>query len=99
MGVAMSSWRPPERKDDDSSHDPGVKGKEVIDERGFSETVYNLYWADYVVFAVLASIPAGFLTIILLWELFPAFQETAGALVERVLDIVPLVLSGFVESL
>lgn len=93
--LAMSSWDPPEEKEKEFSHGPGAKGKEVLEERDFSETVYNLRWVDYVIFAVLASIPAGFLTMLLLWEFFPAFQDTAGVLVERLLDILPQLVGGF----
>jgi hypothetical protein len=92
----MSSWQPPESKDDQSSHDPGVKEKEVIEERDFSETIYDLDWADYVVVGVLISIPAGFLATLLLWEFFPSFRDTAGAIVEAVVEMLPLVVAIFV---
>lgn len=90
----MSSWIPPENKEDESSHDPGVKEREITEEREFSDRVGNYDWIDYVVLAVLASIPAAFLTMILLWELFPEYQDTAGAIVREIIDLLPLIVAA-----
>lgn len=90
----MSSWVPPERKDGGSSHDPGVKGKEVVDGRGFSEALYELDWVDFVAFGVAAGIPAGLLTMFLIWEFFPEFRETAGRIVGGILEWLPLVAAA-----
>jgi hypothetical protein len=93
----MSSWIPPERRDGGSSHDPGVKGKEVVDERGFSEALTELDWVDFVVIGVAAAIPTSFLTMILLWEFFPGFRDTAGDIVRVVLEWLPLVVRRLPE--
>lgn len=90
----MSSWNPPEEQDRRSSHDPGVKGREVIERREFSESIYALDWTDYAVFGVLAGIPASFLTVILLWEFFPGFQDTAGLVVRTVMELLPSVAAA-----
>ena len=89
----MSSWEPPETEDKGSSHDPGVKGSEVIEGRNLATTVSNFDWTDYVLLAVIASIPTVFLTVILLWELFPEYQDTASAIVGKLIDVLPLVVA------
>jgi len=93
----MSSWAPPERKDSGSSHDPGVKGKEVVDGRGFSEALYELGWVEFVLFGVAAGIPASFLTMVLLWEFLPSYQDTAGQIVREVLAWLPLVVGTLAQ--
>ena len=83
----MSSYESTEEKEDGSSHDPGVKEKEVVEEREFSTTLYGLEPTDFVLVAILLSIPAGFLTVIFLMEVFPEYQDTAGVVVRGVLDL------------
>jgi hypothetical protein len=86
----MSSWDPPGDKNDGSSHDPGVKEREVTDERDLSATLYNLDWTDYLLIGIGLSIPASILTALFLWEFFPEFQDTAGDIVRGIIDFVTL---------
>ena len=86
----MSSWEPPEEKPSGSSYDPGVMGKEIVDRRGFSETLRDRSRTDYVLFGMLLSIPAGFLTTILVSEFFSEFRDTASAIVREVIQLLPL---------
>jgi hypothetical protein len=82
----MSSWEPPEEEEQDSSYDPGVQEGEVAEERDFSETLADLDSIDYLVLGILISIPAALLSIILLLEFYPGFQDTAGAAIEGLIN-------------
>jgi len=93
----MSSWDPSEEEEADSSHDPGVKGREVQENRDFSDSLFDFSKIDYIVIGMLLSIPAGFLTALLLWEFFPEFQDIAGDIVRDIIEFFRLVYSA-VES-
>lgn len=94
----MSSWDPSEKKKADSSHDPGVKGKDVQEGRDLSDDLFDFNKIDCIMIGVFLSIPAGFLTVLLLWEFFPQFQNTAGNIVRDVIELFRLVYSS-VESI
>jgi len=91
----MSSYESTEENEDGSSHDPGVKEKEVVEEREFSTTLYSLERTDFLLLAVLLGIPAGFLTVIFLMEVFPEYQDTAGVVVRGVLDLLSELLATY----
>jgi uncharacterized membrane protein len=82
----MSSWKPPEEEERDSSYDPGVQEGEVAEERDFSETLADLDSIDYLMLGILISIPAAILSILLLLEFYPGFQDAAGDIVGGLLD-------------
>jgi len=95
----MSSYDPPEENEDDSSHDPGVKGREITEQREFSGLLTDLGRSDYVLIGILLSIPASILTALLITMLFPDYQETAGEIVrwvgQRIADLLLLYLVVF----
>lgn len=90
----MSSWDPSEKKKTESSHAPGVKGKEVLDNRDFPDSPSDFDKIDYIVIGMVLSIPAGFLTVLLLWEFFPQFQDRAGDIIRELGELLPLVHSS-----
>ena len=82
----MSSYDPLEEEDRETSHDPGVKEKEVVDSREFTETLYNFDRSDYVLLGMISSFFASFLTMFFVWVFIPEYIETAERIVEWVLD-------------
>lgn len=82
----MSSYDPPEDKDDTSSRDPGVQEKEIVDQRQFSAIFDRLDRVDYLVIGVLLAVPAGILTTILVLQFVPEYQETARQIVQSIID-------------
>jgi hypothetical protein len=88
----MSSYDPIEDEDDRAaSTDPGVKEKEIADQRDFADVVSDFDRVDYLVLGVLIGVPAGLLTIVLILHFFPDFQNTAGAFVRWLVDFVTTV--------
>ncbi|QSG15165.1 hypothetical protein [Halapricum desulfuricans] len=83
----MSSYDPPEEQEGGSSHDPGIKEKEVVDERDFQDVLAESDRVDYIVFGVLLGIPASILTTILVWYFVPGFSDTAEALLRWLWDL------------
>ncbi|EMA31523.1 MULTISPECIES: hypothetical protein [Haloarcula] len=87
----MSSYDPPEESEDGSNFDPGVKEKEITEQREFSDLLGNFERQDYILFGLVLGIPAGILTGVLLGIMFPEYQRTAGEVVrwigERIADI------------
>ncbi|MFW6018230.1 MAG: hypothetical protein ACOCPX_05365 [Halapricum sp.] len=84
----MSSYDPPEEGERGSSHDPGVKERDITDEREFGEILLEADNVDYIVFGVLLGIPASILTTILVWHFVPGFSETAEALLRWLLEVI-----------
>lgn len=91
MHETVSSYDPPDESEDGSSYDPGVKEREITDNREFSELVGDFDIFDYALFGILLGIPAAILTGLLVSILFPEYQETAGDIIrwagERVVDL------------
>lgn len=80
----MSSYDPPDESDDDSSYDPGVKEREVTDQREFVGLLDGFDRFDYALFGILLSVPAAISTAFLVTILFPEYQDTAGDIVRWV---------------
>ena len=87
----MSSYDPPEEEGSQSTHDPGVKEREITDGREFRDVLEGADRIDYTVYGFLLGIPAGILTTILVWHFVPEFSETAEALLRWLLDVVSTV--------
>jgi hypothetical protein len=85
----MSSYDPHEEESTGSSRDPGVKEKEITDEREFSDTFAKLDGTDYIVFGTLLGLPAGALTIFLVLHFVPGFPDTAESLLRWLWDLFP----------
>lgn len=83
----MSSYDPHEEEERGSSRDPGVKEKEITDEREFSDAIGKLDKKDYIVYGVLLGLPAGALTTFLVLHFVPEFAETAEALLQWLWDL------------
>ena len=64
----MSSYDPPEESDEEAGHDLGVKGKEVIESREFAEIIGDLERIDYIKIGVVLALPAGLLTVVLVFH-------------------------------
>ncbi|QSG09383.1 hypothetical protein [Halapricum desulfuricans] len=84
----MSSYDPPEEDETESSYDPGVKERDVTDEREFRDVLLEADRTDYIVYGFLLGIPAGILTTIIVWHFVPNFPETAEAFLRWLLDLV-----------
>lgn len=95
----MSSYDPPEESEDGSDFDPGMKEREITEQREFSELLVNFDHQDYILFGLILGIPAGVLTGVLLGILFPEYQRTAGEIVrwtgERIAEIFLTQLATF----
>ena len=83
----MSSYDPPDESDEEGRRDPGAQGKEVYDNRDFSEVVTDLDRIDYVKIGVVLSFPAGLVTAALVFQFFPGVVDWAGEVVRRLLGI------------
>ena len=83
----MSSYEPPEEDQRESSHDPGVKEKEIVDSREFKEVLYEFDRTDYVLLGLVSSVGAGMLTTILVLVFVPDYVELAERIVEAFLDL------------
>jgi len=81
----MSSYEPPEESEEETSRDAGAQGKEVVDSREFSDVVGGMDRIDYLILAAVLGVPAGLLTVVLVLQFFPEFQDTAGELVRQLL--------------
>lgn len=88
----MSSYEPPEESDREAADDAGATGKGVTDNRQFSDVLGSLDRVDFIVLGVLLAVPAGLVTLVLVVQFVPGFQETAGELFDRVLDAVVTLL-------
>ncbi|MDS0281538.1 hypothetical protein [Haloarcula onubensis] len=84
----MSSYEPPENSDEESGHEPGPSGKEVVDSRQFSDVVGGWDRTDFILFAGVLGLPAGLLTVLIVVYLFPGLQDTAGVFVRWLLETV-----------
>lgn len=78
----MSSYDPLEEEEKGSSRDPGVKEKEITDEREFTDVLSKLDRTEYIVAGVLLGLPSSALTIFLVMHFVPGFPDTAEALLE-----------------
>lgn len=83
----MSSYEPPEDEETGSSHDPGVKEKEVTDSREFTEAIHDFDRSDYVLLGMVSSFFSSVLTMFLVWIFVPEYIETAERIVEWVLGL------------
>lgn len=95
----MSSYDPTESKDDGSSHDPGVKEGEVVDQREFSDVLYDLERWEYLMIGALLSVPTAILTAIAVLQLFPGFEETAADLLRSIGISISGLVSGHSDPL
>jgi hypothetical protein len=86
----MSSYDPPEEEETGSSQDPGVKEKEITEEREFRSTLAGLSRSDYVLYGAALGIPAGGITILLLSYFAPGFGDTAAELMQWLWDLLPV---------
>jgi hypothetical protein len=89
----MSSYDPPEEEEEGSSHDPGVKEKEITEERDFNDSLDKLTLTDYILYGVMLGLPAGALTLFLVLTFVPEFSETAEAFLQWLWDIIPVLWS------
>lgn len=85
----MSTYEPIEEVEDGSSHDPGVKSKEVSDERELSEHVDRTDRRVRLMLGFAALIPAILMLGIALFQLFPGIAETV---LETLRGIIPTIL-------
>lgn len=90
-GFHMSSYSPPDEDDGaESSYDPGVKSREVIEEGGgVGWVAFHMDQSNYgllLLVVVAMSIPAGLLTAGLVAVYFPEYAETAVEIIRWVGD-------------
>ncbi|MUV89276.1 hypothetical protein GJ629_04660 [Halapricum sp. CBA1109] len=86
----MSSYDPPEKEETGSSQDPGVKEKEITEEREFRSTLAGLSRSDFILYGAALGLPAGGLTILLMTYLFPGFEDTAAEWLRWLWDLLPV---------
>ena len=82
----MSSYDPIGEAEEtsDTSTSPGVKGKQVVEEREFSQVVTGFDTTDYLKFGALIGLPAGLLTTVLVIQFVPGYEATAEMIVRQV---------------
>jgi hypothetical protein len=82
----MSSYDPLGEAEEtrDTSTSPGVKGKEVVEQREFSDVLMQLDKVDYLIIGMLVGVPAGLLTTILVLQFIPGYEATAERVVRQV---------------
>ena len=84
----MSAYEPPDPDDRDDGVDPAEKGKDVVENREFTQCIRDLDRIDYVKLAVLLALPTSLVAVVLVVEFVPGLQDAAGELLRGIADAV-----------